>query len=400
MNLSAKAQRCKASPIRKYYPYQVECLKRGIKMYHLNIGQPDIATPEAYFDVIHSFDKPVLEYAPSPGIPKLIEATKDYYAGFGISLTSDDILITTGGSEALSLALACILDDGDEVIVPEPFYPNYTTFVNVASGHICPLPTYMEDGYNYASREQIVPLINKRTRAILVTNPGNPTGSVLTKEEMRTLADIAKEYDLFLISDEVYREFIYDDGVQISSMAEFTDIAQNVVIIDSVSKRFSACGARIGALITRNREFQANVIKLLQARLSVATIDQLASAALYSVDPTYFEAVRIEYKARRDLIQARLSSMPGVSCVVPQGAFYLMAKLPVKNADDFQTWLLTDFSHNNETIMFAPGSGFYATPGMGLNEARFAYVLNCADIARAMDLLETALAQYRKVEQS
>ena len=231
MKLSAKAQRCRPSPIRKYYPYQVECLKRGIKVYHLNIGQPDIVTPHAYFDVIHSFNKPVLEYAPSPGIPKLIEATRDYYASFGIPLESDDILITTGGSEALSMALACILDHEDEIIVPEPFYPNYATFVNVASGCIRPLPTFMEDGYQYASRERIIPLINSRTKAILITNPGNPTGSVLTREEMRTLADIAIEYDLFLICDEVYREFSYDDGAQISSMAELTDVAQHVVVI-------------------------------------------------------------------------------------------------------------------------------------------------------------------------
>jgi aspartate aminotransferase len=395
MQFSKKIQACELSPIRKFYPYADAAKAQGKRIYQLNIGQPDVATPKAFYDAVRGFAQPVLAYAPSPGLPVLIEAVRAYYAGIGISFETGDILITTGGSEALEIVLNCILDDGDEIIVPEPFYPNYNTFTRVTGGRIHPLETKPEEGYRYAVREKIEAAINEHTRAILVSNPGNPTGTVLKKEELRLLADIAKEHNLFLIGDEVYREFVYG-GEQLTSIGEFTDIAENAIIIDSVSKRFSACGARIGTLITRNKELQQHAMKICQARLSVATLDQIASAALYSVGSNYFAAVRAEYRLRRDTIYQKLTAIPGVVCAEPKGAFYVMAKLPLDDAEDFQTWLLQEFDDNGETVMFAPGAGFYATPGRGRNEVRLAYVLKQKDLERAMDLLAMGISEYQK----
>lgn len=395
MQFSKKIKACELSPIRKFYPYAEAAKAQGKRIYQLNIGQPDVATPKAFYDAVQGFALPVLAYAPSPGLPVLIEAVRAYYAGIGISFEASDILITTGGSEALEIVLNCILDDGDEIIVPEPFYPNYNTFTRVTGGRIHPLETKPEEGYRYAVREKIEAAINEHTRAILVSNPGNPTGTVLSKEELRLLADIAKEHNLFLIGDEVYREFVYG-GEQLTSIGEFTDIAENAIIIDSVSKRFSACGARIGTLITRNKELQQHAMKICQARLSVATLDQIASAALYSVGSDYFAAVRAEYRLRRDTIYQKLTAIPGVVCSEPKGAFYVMAKLPLDDAEDFQTWLLQEFDDNGETVMFAPGAGFYATPGRGRNEVRLAYVLKQKDLERAMDLLAMGISEYRK----
>lgn len=395
MQFSKKIQACELSPIRKFYPYADAAKAQGKRIYQLNIGQPDVATPKAFYDAVQGFAQPVLAYAPSPGLPVLIEAVRAYYAGIGISFETGDILITTGGSEALEIVLNCILDDGDEIIVPEPFYPNYNTFTRVTGGRIHPLETKPEEGYRYAVREKIEAAINEHTRAILVSNPGNPTGTVLSKEELRLLADIAKEHNLFLIGDEVYREFVYG-GEQLTSIGEFTDIAENAIIIDSVSKRFSACGARIGTLITRNKELQQHAMKICQARLSVATLDQIASAALYSVGSDYFAAVRAEYRLRRDTIYQKLTAIPGVVCAEPKGAFYVMAKLPLDDAEDFQTWLLQEFDDNGETVMFAPGAGFYATSGRGRNEVRLAYVLKQKDLERAMDLLAMGISEYQK----
>ncbi|MDO4568657.1 MAG: pyridoxal phosphate-dependent aminotransferase [Clostridia bacterium] len=393
MKISRKAQLCNLSPMRKFHPYSVAAKQRGIRIYHLNIGQPDIPTPPAYFEAIRNFDQPVLAYEASPGMPEMIEAVRKYYGRIGISYSPNDILITTGGSEALQMLMLCILDEGSEIIVPEPFYPNYNTFVRSAGGAIRPLTTTPEEGYHYADRAKIEALINENTRAIMFTNPGNPTGAVLTHDEMRMLADVAREHGLFIIGDEVYREFIYADE-PLASIGEFDDIADNAVIIDSVSKRFSACGARIGTIITRNKELQQQLLKFCQARLSVATLDQVASAALYGVDPDYFDVVRDEYRLRRDTCYNKLISIPGVVCAEPKGAFYIMAKLPVDSADAFQQWMLTDFEDNGETVMFAPGEGFYATPGMGVNEVRIAYVLQQADLERAMDLLAIGIERY------
>ena len=393
MKFSSRIERSQLSPIRKFYPYQVACNKKGIKIYHLNIGQPDIQTPPAYFEAIRDFSQPVLEYAPSPGIPQLIQAVQGYYSRIGIDYGEGDILVTTGGSEALQMALNCILDTDDEILIPEPFYPNYNTFVNCAGGKIVPIPTTPEEGYHYADRERIEPLITPRTRAIMISNPGNPTGVVLTPEQMRMIADIAKEHGLFLIADEVYREFIYGDE-PLQSMGAYRDLDENLILIDSVSKRFSACGARIGVLITRNQTLQQHALKICQARLSVATLDQVASAALYQVDPHYFDSVRAEYRRRRDTIYRKLQEIPGVVCKEPQGAFYVMAKLPVPDTDAFQTWLLTEFQDNHETIMYAPGGGFFSDPALGKTQVRFAYVLNCQNLERAMDLLKLGIAQY------
>ncbi|MEN6419240.1 MAG: pyridoxal phosphate-dependent aminotransferase [Clostridiaceae bacterium] len=395
MQFSKKIQACELSPIRKFYPYADAAKKQGKRIYQLNIGQPDVATPKAFYDAVQGFVQPVLAYAPSGGLPVLVEAVRAYYAGIGVSFEFDDILVTTGGSEALEIVLSCILDDGDEIIVPEPFYPNYNTFTRVTGGRIHPLETKPEEGYRYAVREKIEAAINEHTRALLISNPGNPTGTVLSKQELRLLADIAKEHNLFLIGDEVYREFVYG-GEPLTSIGEFTDIAENAIIIDSVSKRFSACGARIGTLITRNKELQQHAMKICQARLSVATLDQIASAALYSVGSDYFTAVRAEYRLRRDTIYQKLMAIPGVVCSEPKGAFYVMAKLPVEDAEDFQTWLLQEFDDNGETVMFAPGAGFYATPGRGRNEVRLAYVLKQKDLERAMDLLALGILEYQK----
>ncbi|MBQ1215281.1 MAG: pyridoxal phosphate-dependent aminotransferase [Firmicutes bacterium] len=395
MKFSSKIEKCNLSPIRKFYPYQVECKKQGKKIYPLNIGQPDIKTPEAYFEAIKNFNAPVLEYAPSPGIPEMIEAVKNYYHGIGIDYETSDIFITTGGSEALQIALNCILDDGDEIIIPEPFYPNYNTFVKTTGGTIRPLTTTPEEGYHYADREKIEALINENTRAIMFTNPGNPTGVVLTPEELKLMVDIAVEHDLFIIGDEVYREFVYG-GEPLMSLGQYPEANDNVIIIDSVSKRFSACGARIGTVITRNKELQAHMMKICQARLSVATLDQVASAALYSVDPSYFDEVRAEYKERRDTLYNKLMEIPGVVCKEPKGAFYVMAKLPVDDTEKFLVWLLTEFEDNNETVMYAPGGGFYATEGKGTDEVRFAYILKKEDLARAMDLLAMGIKKYNE----
>ena len=394
MRISINANRCEPSPMRKFHPLAVEAEKKGTKIYHLNIGQPDLATPKAYFDAVRSFDSKTLGYAESPGIPLLIHAVQDYYRQLDVELADRDILITTGGSEALLLTCLSILDPYTEVIIPEPYYPNYTTFVHAAGGVIRAMPTSPEEGYRYAFRKRIEKLITKNTRAILITNPGNPTGVVLTHEEMRMIADVAKENDLFLICDEVYREFCYDDKFGVPTMARFRDIDENLVIIDSVSKRFSACGARVGCVVTRNQELHQALLKFCQSRLAVATIDQIAAAALYSVPHSFFVESKAEYKRRRDTVMEKLRQIPGVMMEEPMGAFYLMASLPVDDADKFQRWLLTDFSDHGETVMFAPGAPFYETPGKGINEVRIAYVLKQKDLERAMDLLALGIEAY------
>ncbi len=396
MQISINANRCEPSPMRKFHPYAVQAEKEGKHIYHLNIGQPDLPTPEAYYEAIRAFDSRTLEYAESPGKPVLIHAIRDYYKGLGVELEDRDVLITTGGSEALLLTCLSILDPYTEVIIPEPYYPNYTTFVHAAGGVIRALPTNPWEGYRYAQRERIESLITKNTRAILITNPGNPTGVVLDEKEMRMIADIAKERNLFLICDEVYREFCYDDKFGVPTMARFRDIDENLVIIDSVSKRFSACGARVGCVVTRNRELQQALLKFCQSRLSVATIDQIGAAALYSVDSDFFRRSKAEYQRRRDTVIRKLRQIPGVVVEEPMGAFYVMASLPVDDTDKFQYWLLEHFTDRGDTVMFAPGAPFYETPGKGVNEVRIAYVLKQQDLERAMDVLAKGIAHYQR----
>ncbi len=374
----------------------MEAKKRGKHIYHLNIGQPDLPTPQAFYDAVQGFDARTLEYEASPGMPRLIDAIRNYYRELDVELEPNDILVTTGGSEALLLTCLSILDPYTEVIIPEPYYPNYTTFVHAAGGVIRALPTNPWEGYRYAKRERIESLITKNTRAILITNPGNPTGVVLNQQEMRMIADIAKKHNLFLICDEVYREFCYDDQFGVPTMAHFRDIDDNLVIIDSVSKRFSACGARVGCVVTRNKELQAALLKFCQSRLSVATIDQLGASALYGVSHDFFRESKAEYRQRRDTVITGLRKIPGVVVEEPMGAFYVMASLPVDDSDRFQHWLLEEFDDNGDTVMFAPGAPFYETPGKGINEVRIAYVLKQEDLDRAMEVLARAIARYQR----
>lgn len=399
MKFSSKVQKCGLSPMRKFHPYAVAAEAKGKTIYHLNIGQPDVVTPPAFFEAVREFSQPVLAYAPSPGLPVMIDAIQGYYDKLDMHFERSEILITTGGSEALAIALQCILDDGDEILIPEPFYPNYNTMVRTCGASIRPIPTTPEEGYHYADRAKVEAGINERTRAIMVTNPGNPTGVVLTHDEMRMLVDVAKEHELFIIGDEAYREFVYG-GEPLKSFGEFADAAENVIVVDTVSKRFSACGARIGCLITRNHELLAQAMKYCQSRLSVSTLDQIASAKLYTVGPEYFAAVREEYRLRRDTVVRKLAEIDGVVCKCPKGAFYLMAALPVDDADKFQTWLLEEFDDNGDTVMFAPGEPFYGTPGKGKNEIRIAYVLERKKLERAMDLLALGIKAYNAREKS
>ena len=395
MKLSSKMERCGLSPMRKFNGEAAQAVERGIKIYHLNIGQPDILTPHAYYEALRDYAQPVLAYSPSGGLPVLLDAVAKYYANIGVELERAQILPTNGGSEALQMTMASILDDGDEIVIPEPFYPNYHTAVTLAGASIRPLTTCPEEGYRYAVRERVEACINERTRAILITNPGNPTGAVLKPEELRLMLDIAKEHGLFIICDEVYREFVYA-GEPLISALQYEGYEDNVIVIDSVSKRFSACGARIGLLISKNKAFMGAAMKWCQCRLAVSTMDQIASARLYDLDEHYFDAAREEYKHRRDTLLAKLRQIPGVVCEEPKGAFYVMAALPVDDADAFQHWLLNEFDDHGETVMFACGEPFYATPGKGKNEVRMAYVLKGEDLSRAMDILAVAIEQYNK----
>ena len=398
MKFSSRIETCELSPIRKFRPYMVAAEAKGRKVLHLNIGQPDVETPRAFFDAIHDFSEKVLEYAPSPGVDAFVEAVRDYYTDLGFPIKNEEILATYGGSEALQTVFSCLLEEGDEVLIPEPYYPNYDTFIRVTGGVIRPIPTSAEEGYRYATRERIEPLINERTRAILFTNPGNPTGVVLTHEEMQVLADIAKEHDLWLISDEVYRELVYGD-YKITSMLAMEQAAENVVIVDSVSKRFSATGARVGVIVSHNQELLGHAMKICQGRLCAATLDQLGAAALYrSTTPAYYEQVRAEYQRRRDTVVEGLSKIPGVQFKIPEGAFYLMVTLPVDDAEKLQYFLLEEFEDHGETVMYAPGRGFYATPGKGHNEIRIAYVTNPDELERAIELLGLGIQAYNAKE--
>ena len=394
MKFSSKIKRCELSPVRKFYPYEMAAVEKGLKVRHLNIGQPDIETPRVFFEAISRFSDSVLEYAPAPGVPDFLTATQKYYESLGFPISRDDILATYGGSEALQIVMSCILEEGDEVLVPEPFYPNYTTFINITGGKIRPIKTKAEEGYRFATREQIEPLINEHTRAILMTNPGNPTGVVLSREEMRLMADIAKEHDLFLISDEVYREIVYT-GEKVTSMLELEDAAENVVVIASVSKRFSATGARVGAVISRNHELMDEAMKLCQGRLCTATLDQVGAAAMYNELPAnYYTEVREEYRRRRDAMVAALSKIPGVEFRCPEGAFYLMATLPVDDAEKLQYFLLEEFEDNGETVMVTPADSFFTDPVLGRNKVRIAYVTNPEDVTRAIELLGLGIQAY------
>ena len=393
LKFSSKVDKCELSPVRKFNPVANQAKAKGLKIYHMNIGQPDVKTPDVFYQAVREFKDPVLEYAPAPGMPEMLDAIKDYFEKIDIKIDTGDILVTTGGGEALDFILATILDDEDELLVPEPFYANYNTFARVTGGTIRPIPTSPENGYRYADRALIEPLINEHTRGIMITNPGNPTGVVLTDEEMRLMVDICKEHDLFLIGDEVYREYAYDREAK--SLLSFDDADENIVVVDSVSKRFSACGARIGAVITRNKEMIAQILKLSQGRLCSPTLEQVGCAALYrAATPEYYAEVREEYRRRRDAVVEAFNKIPGVKFHCPDGAFYLMITLPVDDTEKLQYFLLEEFEDNGDTVMFAPACGFYADSSKGRNEIRIAYVKECDYMIRAIELLGKGIEAY------
>lgn len=393
MDLSKRAVTIQASPIRKLAPLMVEARKRGTGIYNLNIGQPDIATPQAYWDAVKAFRDPVLSYGPSDGLPELRQAMVDYFARFGIPLTASDILVTTGGSEAAFFAMNVVADFGDEVIIPEPFYTNYNGFASMAGLTIVPVTTYAEDGFRLPPREAFERAITPRTRAILVCSPNNPTGTILNGEEIALLESLALEHRLFLIGDEVYKEFTYE-GASHKSLLELESVRDRVIVVDSVSKRFSACGARVGALISRNPQVIESALKFGQARLCPPTTEQVGAIAAYRMDPGYFKPIRAEYQARRDALLEGLTADPDILLRKPDGAFYMIVRLPVEDSDDFARWLLSDWQVDGETVMVAPGEGFYATPGLGRNEVRVAYVLEVEKLRRAARILVAGMRRY------
>jgi len=395
MKLSERAINIQASPIRKLMPYANSAKKRGIKIYHLNIGQPDIETPKEMLDVYANYQDKVLAYGPSQGLDIYRENLVNYYGKHAIKLDVDDIIVTTAGSEAIIFAMFATCNQDDEIIIPEPFYTNYNGFASMTGVKIIPLTTHAENGFCLPSDNEIRALISAKTKAIMLCNPGNPTGTVYLKKDIERVAKIAKENNLFIISDEVYREFVYD-GLTHTSILDIDGMEELAIMVDSISKRYSACGARIGCLISRNKQLIASVIKFAQARLCPPTIDQLAANACIDIEAEYFVEILREYDKRRNIVFDELQKIEGIVCIKPQGAFYIIAKLPIDNAEDFARWLLKEFSVNNETVMFAPAQGFYATPGIGKNEIRIAYVLNENDLKTAMDILRQGLKEYRK----
>ena len=392
-HISEKAQIVPASPIRKLVPFAEAAKKSGKTVFHLNIGQPDIQTPDAALDAIHNFNEKVLEYSHSAGIESYRVKLSASYKAQGIPVETEDILITTGGSEALIFAFLCTCNPGDEVIIPEPFYANYNSFAVTAGVKVVPVTSNIEDGFALPAMEEIEAKITPRTKGIVICNPGNPTGYLYSKAELEALAAIVKKHDLFLYADEVYREFCYD-GAQPLSVLNLPGLQEHVLMIDSVSKRYSMCGARIGALISKNKEVMAAALKFGQARLSPPTIDQVAAEAALSTPQSYFDEVVDEYVARRNIMVDGLNAIPGVFCPKPKGAFYCVARFPVDDAEKFCQWLLESFSFEGQTVMMAPANGFYSTPGAGKNEARIAYVLNQDALRKAVDCLRVALEEY------
>lgn len=382
-----------ASPIRKLVPYAEEAKRKGRKVYHLNIGQPDIPTPQVALDAVRNTDLKVVEYSHSAGIESYRKGLAKYYQGLGIDITHNDMIITTGGSEAITIAFMTCLNPGDEVIIPEPFYANYNGFAVQAGVVVKPIVSRIENDFALPPVEEFEKLITPKTKGIVICNPNNPTGYLYSKEELEQLATIVKKHDLYLFSDEVYREFCYDGITHYSAMM-LKGLENNVILMDSVSKRYSMCGVRIGALITRNKEVIAAAMKFAQARLSPPSFGQIAAEAALNTPVEYFKEVYDEYIKRRNFMVEALNRMEGVYCPKPKGAFYTVVRLPIDDSDRFAQWLLEHFEHKNQTVMLAPATGFYSTPGLGKNEVRIAYVLNVDDLRNAMECLEVALEQY------
>lgn len=391
--VSIKGQYMPESPIRKLVPYAEIAKKKGHKVYHLNIGQPDIKTPDVALQAVKNADISVLEYSHSAGFESYRTKLSAYYKNHGLPIDTQDIIITTGGSEALLFAMGSTMDNGDEIIIPEPFYANYNGFSTASGVTVVPVISGIETGFALPPIEAFEKLITPKTKAILICNPGNPTGYLYSQEEILKLAEIVKKHDLFLIADEVYREFIYD-GEKHFSVMNVPGLEEHAIMIDSVSKRYSMCGARIGCIVSKNKEVMATAMKFAQARLSPPTYAQIASEAALDTPQSYFDAVITEYKERRDVLIAALQKIDGVTVATPKGAFYCIAKLPVDNADTFAQWLLESYDFKGETVMVAPAAGFYSTPNMGLNEVRIAYVLKKEDLIQAVAILKEALTVY------
>lgn len=392
--ISQRAKEMPASPIRKLVPLADAAKKKGIKIYHLNIGQPDIPTPREFMDAVRNYNEEVLAYGNSKGLKEFLSGLAQYYKRRDIRVDEKDIQVTTGGSEAIIFAMICVADVGDEIIIFEPFYTNYNSFTKMADMKLVPITLQAENGFHLPPQEKIVEKITPKTRAISICSPNNPTGTVYTRQEMEMIARICKEHDIFVLSDEVYREFIYE-GTHTSIM-HIDGIDDRAILLDSVSKRYSACGARIGFLVSKNEEVMAAALKLGQSRLCSPTIEQVGATAALVIQDDYFERMALEYKRRRETVYDELMKIPGALCIKPSGAFYIMAKLPVKDIEDFARWMLTDFNLDGETTMIAPGPGFYATPGKGQNEARIAYVLNVDDLKKAMRCLSKGIEAYNK----
>jgi len=393
--VSIKGQQMPESPIRKLVPYAEIAKKKGNKVYHLNIGQPDIKTPEVALQAVKNADISVLEYSHSAGFESYRTKLSQYYKNHSLPIETQDIIITTGGSEALLFAMGSTMDSGDEIIIPEPFYANYNGFSTASGVKVVPVISGIETGFALPPIEAFEKLITPKTKAILICNPGNPTGYLYSKEEILKLAEIVKKHDLFLIADEVYREFIYDGETHFSVM-NVPGLEEHAIMIDSVSKRYSMCGARIGCIVSKNKDVMATAMKFAQARLSPPTYAQIASEAALDTPQSYFDDVIFEYKERRDVLISELQKIDGITVATPKGAFYCIAKLPVDNADNFAQWLLESYDFNGETVMVAPAAGFYSTPNVGLDEVRIAYVLKKEDLIKAVQILKEAITVYNK----
>ncbi|WP_456376657.1 pyridoxal phosphate-dependent aminotransferase [Lutibacter sp.] len=394
--ISIKGTNMPESPIRKLVPYAENAKKRGIKVFHLNIGQPDVKTPDVALEAIKNNTIKVLAYSRSEGSEEYRQKLANYYVKHNINVNSDEIIVTTGGSEALLFAMGSVADPGDEIIIPEPFYANYNGFSTASGVKIVPVVSKIEDNFALPPISEFEKLITSKTKAILICNPGNPTGYLYSKEEIQKLATIVKKHDLFLIADEVYREFVYDN-VQHQSVLNNFGLENNAIIIDSVSKRYSMCGARIGCLVSKNKEVINTALKFAQARLSPPTFAQIASEAALATPQSYFDEVTVEYKSRRDILISELRKIEGVKVASPKGAFYCVVELPVDNADKFAQWLLEKFNLNNQTIMVAPAAGFYSTKGFGTTQIRIAYVLKKEDLIASVKILKAAILEYNKI---
>lgn len=393
MKISMRGLNIQASPIRKLKPYADQAIADGIQVYFLNIGQPDIPTPRPVWEALKQYHEEVLSYGPAQGFLALREAIADYFAGYHITLTSENVVITIGGSEAIHFSFSVVADAGEEILVPEPFYTNYNGYAAFADVRLIPLTLNVEDGFRLPPAGEIEAQVTPRTKAILLCSPNNPTGTVYTAEELERVIGLVRDHSLFLIADEVYKEFVYD-GMVHKSVLEYREIEDRAIVVDSISKRFSCCGARIGAVITRSPDVYQAVLKFAQARLCPPTIEQMAALAAYRMGREYFVPIREEYQKRRDILSEGLKDIPGIVMCRPQGAFYIIVKLPIKDSEHFVQWMLTDFNLDRETVMVAPGQGFYSTPGKGRDEVRIAYVLKEQDLRRAITVFKAGLNRY------